>query len=173
MQALEFWKAVANDKSNSLERVVGLLEEHDIPYCVIGGQAVNAYVEPLVSLDLDLAVAIKSLDTVRSIMEAHFPVKDFPHSLNVSPRGSDLRVQFQKKPAYGDFVTRAKRRSVLGIELPVARIEDVLQGKIWAAMEETRRSSKRRKDLLDIERILESFPGLRSLVPDSILERLG
>jgi len=39
-------------------------------------------------------------------------------------------------------------------------------------MDQDRRPSKRRKDLLDIERILESFPDLRRLVPAEILDRL-
>ena len=53
MKALSFWKAVTLDKSNLLDEVFAVLHEHEVPFCVIGGQAVNAYVEPLVSLDLD------------------------------------------------------------------------------------------------------------------------
>ena len=64
MKALSFWKAVTLDKSNLLEEVFALLDEHDVRFCVIGGQAVNAYVEPLVSLDLDLVVAVGQLEQV-------------------------------------------------------------------------------------------------------------
>jgi hypothetical protein len=56
--------------------------------------------------------------------------------------------------------------------MPVASIEDVLQGKLWAAQDDSRRPSKRRKDLLDIERLLEARPELRSLVPEEILRKL-
>ena len=52
MKALSFWKAVTLDKSNFLEEVFALLQRQGVNFCVIGGQAVNAYVEPLVSLDL-------------------------------------------------------------------------------------------------------------------------
>jgi hypothetical protein len=45
MQALAFWKAVIVDQSNFLESLIGLLAEHRVRYCVIGGQGVNAYVE--------------------------------------------------------------------------------------------------------------------------------
>ncbi len=51
MQALAFWKAVTLDQANLLERLIDLLDENEIRYCVIGGQGVNAYIEPLVSLD--------------------------------------------------------------------------------------------------------------------------
>jgi hypothetical protein len=172
MKALSFWKAVTLDKSNLLEEVFALLQDHDVRFCVIGGQAVNAYVEPLVSLDLDLVVAADQITQVEGIMRERFQVEAFPHSLNVSSAGSNLRVQFQTDPRYGDFVERASTREVLGLQLPVASVEDVLQGKIWAASHPERRSTKRRKDLLDIERLLESYPALKTRVPEEILSQL-
>lgn len=105
-------------------------------------------------------------------MSEHFQVEVFPHSLNISSPGSNLRVQFQTDPRYADFVERASIREVLGLQLPVASIEDVLQGKIWAVSHPDRRSTKRRKDLLDIERLLESYPALRANVPEEILRQL-
>lgn len=63
-------------------------------------------------------------------------------------------------------------REVLGMPLPVARLEDVLQGKVWAAQDPECRASKRKKDLLDIERILERYPELRGQVPREVLESL-
>jgi hypothetical protein len=172
MKALSFWKAVTLDKSNLLEEVFALLQDNGVRYCVIGGQAVNAYVEPLVSLDLDLAVAVDQVDQVRKLMGEHFQIEVFPHSLNIRSAGSNLRVQFQTDPRYGEFVGRASMRDVLGLRLPVATIEDVLQGKIWAASSPDRRNTKRKKDLLDIARLLESYPALRARVPDDILRQL-
>jgi hypothetical protein len=58
------------------------------------------------------------------------------------------------------------------LQLPVARIEDVLQGKIWAVQDSTRRGSKRQKDLADIARLLEASPQLRSMVPADVLGKL-
>jgi hypothetical protein len=56
--------------------------------------------------------------------------------------------------------------------LPVARIEDLLQGKVWAALDTTRRPSKQLKDLSEIARIIEVAPDLRPRVPQEILERI-
>src|SRR5579862_1882087 len=72
MKALSFWKAVTLDKSNLLEEVFALLQDQGVRFCVIGGQAVNAYAEPLVSLDLDLAIAVDQTEQVRKLMEEHF-----------------------------------------------------------------------------------------------------
>ncbi len=172
MKALAFWKTVTVDEAGFLERLVSLLDDERVKYCVVGGQGVNAYVEPVVSLDLDLAVAVGELERLESLLRQHFRVDRFPHSLNVSLAGSDLRVQIQLDPRYDAFVGRASFREVLGVRLPVAALEDVLQGKIWAAEDESRRPSKRQKDLADIARILERDPQLRSRVPAAVLDRL-
>ena len=172
MQALTFWKTITMDQSNLLETLISLLKEQGIRYCVIGGQAVNAYVEPLVSLDLDLAVAIDQMEEVAPLFESHFDVRQFPHRLNIGMPGSDLRVQVQTDERYGSFVERAGTRTVLGMTLPVASVEDVLQGKIWAVLDPERRGSKRQKDLADIARILEKYPDLRAQVPQEIRARL-
>ena len=79
---------------------------------------------------------------------------------------------FRSDPRYTDFPQRATPQEVLGLVLPVAALEDVLQGKVWAASDETRRTSKRQKDLADIARLIEAHPYLRSRVPDVLLRRL-
>jgi hypothetical protein len=172
MRALAFWKRITVDDANLLDQLLSLLDTERVSYCVVGGQAVNAYVEPVVSLDLDLVVAVDDLQRMESLLAQRFHVERFPHSLNVSLAGSDLRVQIQLDPRYGPFVERASIRDVLGARMRVARLEDVLQGKVWAASDPARRGSKRQKDLADIARILESRPDLRHLVPPAILDRL-
>jgi hypothetical protein len=173
MQATKIWKAVTRDTVDFLDELIEILAGHDVRYCVIDGQGVNAFAAPLVSLDLDLVVAAEQIEALEKVLPARFQIEKFPHSWNISVPGSDLRVQIQTDPRYSAFVERASEREVLGLRLPVAAIEDVLQGKIWAAIDRERRPSKRRKDLLDIERLLESHPYLRSNVPPGILEHLS
>lgn len=172
MKAPALWKTVTVDESNLLDQLVTLLNDERVRYCVIGGQAVNAYVEPLVSLDLDLVVAVEDLARITPLLRQRFRVELFPHSLNVSLGGSDLRVQIQLDPRYGPFVGQASTREVLGVSLPVAAARDVLQGKVWAAEDPTRLASKRQKDLADIARLLERYPDLRDSVPAALLDRL-
>jgi hypothetical protein len=172
MQAQTFFKVVTMDESDLLEQLTTLFEEHHIAYCVIGGQGVNAYVEPLVSLDLDVVVVSEQLAEVEHLLAQAFSLKRFPHSLNVAAPNSDLRVQIQTDERYANFPARASVREVLGRPLKVAALEDVLQGKIWAALDPERRGSKRQKDLADIARLVEAYPALHDRVPTEILERL-
>jgi hypothetical protein len=172
MQALAYWKTVTHDRADFLDDFLSMLVDNGIRYCVIGGQGVNAYAEPLVSLDLDVAVAAEDLILIERLLASRFRVEHFEHSLNVSARDSQLRVQIQMDPRYFAFVPRAMPREVLGVTLQVAAVEDVLQGKLWAFLDETRRGSKRQKDLADIGRLIEAYPHLRARVPREVLDRL-
>ncbi len=136
MRARAFWKAVTLDRADFLDRLIALLTEHDIRFCVVGGQAVNGYAEPVVSLDLDLA---EQLARAEALLREAFAVERFADILNVADVGSDLRAQIQTDPRYFAFVDRAAPRDVLGVRLPVAHLEDVLHGKIWAVTDASRR----------------------------------
>jgi hypothetical protein len=172
MQATTFWRTVTRDHADLLEQTLGILAEAGARYCVIDSQAVNAYAEPVVSLDLDLALAPGEIERLGPLFGPPIRVERFEHSVNLSAPDSDLRIQFQVDPRYLDFPSRAEVREALGHRLPVARLSDVLRGKVWAASDPSRRASKRQKDLADIARLLEQHPELRPLVPDTILQRL-
>jgi len=60
----------------------------------------------------------------------------------------------------------------MDFQLPVAQLDDLLKGKIWAFSDTTRRKSKRQKDLADIARIIEVVPELRAQLPDELLSKL-
>ena len=172
MRAQAFYRTVTVDDARLMEELVRRLEAGHMPYCVIGGQGVNAYADPLVSLDLDIVVATSELERVLADLPPNVRVEQFVHSVNLSAADSDLRVQLQLDKRYADFPTRAVRLPVLGTPMQVAAPQDVLSGKVWAASDPTRRASKRQKDLADIARLIERFPELRAQVPASLLARL-
>ena len=80
MDRRTFWKTVTVDRSDLLDRFFALLRERGVRFCVIGGQAVNAYVEPVVSLDLDLVVAAEDLGGLTDVLSVRFRVERFEHS---------------------------------------------------------------------------------------------
>jgi hypothetical protein len=95
-------------------------------------------------------------------------MKAFKHSVNFHSPDSDLRIQVQTDERYQAFMARAEKRRILGYDMKVAAIEDVLTGKMWAYADEERRGSKRQKDLADIFRLVEAYPRLESLLTDEI-----
>jgi hypothetical protein len=172
MNEREFTNKVSNSQEDFLQDFLDLLEERNVPFCIIGGLAVNAYAEPVVSLDLDLVVTSDRVDKLVGILEQRFTVQRFSHSINVSSPSSDLRIQLQTDPRYQDFIARASRRMVLGYEVSVAALEDVLQGKVWAFSDPDRRASKRQKDLADIMRLVETHPHLIALLTEPLRDSL-
>jgi len=164
-----FLKKVTNGEIDIIQLLLCLLEETGSAYCVIGGLAVNAYAEPVVSLDLDLVVVSDRIEAFyKSAQSRGMKVQEFEHSFNLSITGSDLRIRVETDPRYQDFISRSQRREVLGYEMTVACLQDVLRGKIWAFSDETRRKSKRQKDLADIMRLVETHPELKSELPPEI-----
>ena len=172
MKASAYWKAVTVDREEFLGQLLQLLSATGVRYCVIGGLAVNAYAEPVVSLDLDVVVDLNQVETVVAALARRYAVERFGYTINVTARNSDIRVQIQTDPRFHAFLPSASPREVLGITMSVAKLEDVLQSKIWAALDLTRRPSKRQKDLADIARLLEVYPHLKDQVPAEILARL-
>jgi len=169
MTGRTFLNAIANNKVDVVQIVLDILKKTGSGYCVIGGLAVNAYVEPVVSLDLDIVVAEQDLDMVgKAAAKRGFKIENYEHSINLAKAGSDLRIQLQTDSRYQDFILRAKPKKVLGYRMKVAAVEDVLKGKTWAYLDEKRRRSKRQKDLADILRIVEVYPGLRKRLPSEI-----
>lgn len=169
MTGRTFINAVANDQDDLLALLLKLLSSTSADYCVIGGLAVNAYVEPVVSLDLDIVVVASQIDRVcAAATEAGLKVERFAHSVNLSSSRSDLRIQIQTDERYQEFISRAESKTVLGYEMRVAAIEDVVRGKVWAYSDATRRRSKRQKDLADIIRLIEAYPDLATRLPEHI-----
>lgn len=173
MTGKTFMRAVSNGQTDILQILLEILQETRTPYCIIGGLAVNAYAEPVVSLDLDIVVVSKDLQKVRqSALSKELRVQEFEHSVNFSLPDSDLRIQLQTDARYQDFIMRASKHTVLGYEMMIAALEDVLQGKIWAYSDERRRKSKRQKDLADILRLVETHPHLKARLPPSLVREV-
>jgi len=168
MRAMEFYRAVTMDASDLYGRLIDTLERESIAYCLVGGQGVNAYVSPLISLDLDFVIATADLARALEILGHEFTITRFANTINLRDAASEIRAQIQMDPRYAPFVTRAERRDIFGRSVFVASIEDLLQGKIWAASDPDRRDSKRKKDIADIARITESYPHLRDRVPPAL-----
>ena len=153
-------------------RVIAVCESYG-PYCLIGGLAVNCYVEPVYTLDADIVVIGSNLAGVAAhLEEVGFRIEMHPHSLNASAPGSDLRIQFTTDQRYQAFLGRAVQLRVLGVPAKVACLEDVTQGKLWAYEDPQQRLSKRKKDELDLIRLAERYPTLISGYPTELRELL-
>jgi len=173
MTGKRFMNAVSNSRRDIVQLLLDILAETGSDHCVVGGLAVNAYAEPVVSLDLDVVIAAGDVGKVSEAAEAKgLKTQRFEHSVNLTSDKSDLRIQIQTDARYQEFIPRAVTKDVLGYRMKVAALEDVLQGKVWAYLDETRRKSKRQKDLADIMRLVELHPGLKKRVPVPIRRSL-
>ena len=54
----------------------------------------------------------------------------------------------------------------------VYALEDVVRGELWAYTDESRRQSKRQKDLADLMRLAEANPEVRDMLPPAVARQL-
>ena len=146
MTATEAYESVTNGGASDFAAVVEILEDHG-PWCLIGGLAINCYVEPVYTLDADIVVVSQELTAVAErLRSVGFALREFPHSLNAQRGSGKLNIQFTTDPRYQEFVTAGTPADVLGLRVPVATIENLVRGKIWAWSDKERRLSKLKKD---------------------------
>ena len=139
----------------SMQRVIDFLNEHNIPYMLIGGLTISIWGEMRVTHDADFIVAIDMpLADFRKLVLEHFPARSTnipPHKLSpyvihfwASPNvAADILVSifdYEKKA-----IERAVNAQVLGVPVRVCTAEDFIIHKVIA---------NRGKDWDDIEGIL-------------------
>ena len=180
MTEIELYDGVIMEGTSDLFFVADTLQRHSARWCLIGGMAVNAYVVPVYTADCDLVVVSADLEQVLSdLAAADWRIKEFPFSINAQRRlkrdeksTHKLMVQFTRPERYQPFAGRAELREVFGRELPVASIEDLVHGKLWAMSDPSRRPSKAHKDVSDVLRLAEVYPErVEPLLPDDLREQ--
>ncbi len=165
------WQTVGG--TDDVMRLVDCLERADIPWCAIGGVAVNHWAaEPMVTQDVDFVVATDAIDrAVDLLTEAGFRPERFEWSINFKGN-SKVSLQLSTEDFYRDFAARAVPADVHGILLRVASLEDTLKGKIKAWSDSAQRQSKRIKDLGDIARLIETHPHLWEFLTDDLKQQI-
>jgi hypothetical protein len=153
--------------------LVATLERHEIPWCMIGGLAVNHWAtEPMATADVDVVIAAGRVDeAVKALKAAGFKAKKFKWSVNLTGR-SQVSVQISTEKVYQEFPARSVPADIHGILMRVASLVDTLTGKLLAYRDRERRPSKRQKDLADIARLVEAHPKLKKSLPADIAKKI-
>lgn len=143
------------DNPQSVQRVVDFLNEHNIPYMLIGGLAVSIWGEPRVTLDADFKVSIDMpLADFRKLVFEHYPERP----TNISAHKKSLHIlHIWESPGVAvdllvsifdyekEAIKRAVETKVMGAPVRVCTAEDFIIHKAAA---------DRVKDWIDIEKIL-------------------
>jgi hypothetical protein len=171
--AKQFFDWQTSGGTDDVMRLVDCLERNDIPWCAIGGVAVNHWAEePVVTQDVDFVVAAGDVDrAVEALCEAGFRAERHQWSVNFTGH-SKVSGQLSTEEVYLSFPSRAVAADVHGILMRVASLEDTLAGKILAWRDSSRRQSKRIKDFADIARLVESHPKLWAGLPAELREQI-
>jgi predicted nucleotidyltransferase len=128
-----------------LARLSTCLKKHQIPYMVIGGQAVLLYGEPRLTRDIDITLGA-NLDALNTLLDVinDLSLKPLPEDINtfvaktmVLPaldENTGIRVDFifSFTPYESEAIARSRQVEMLGTEVFFATPEDVIIHKIFA-----------------------------------------
>lgn len=144
-------------------RLAGALDAHDIPYMLIGGQAVLVHGEPRVTRDVDVTLGV-DIDRLEDVLRAIGAAKltplvepgAFVKDTNVLPcqsGDSGIRVDliFSFSPFERQAIDRAVSRRLGSLDVRFVSVEDLIVQKLVAG---------RPRDLDDAENVLLKNPGL-------------
>ena len=164
------WQTAGGGGDVSL--LVETLERREIPWCMIGGLAVNHWAtEPMATADVDVVIAAERVaEAVKVLKAAGFKSKKFKWSVNLQGR-SKVSVQISTEKVYHEFPGRSVPADIHGILMRVASLTDTLTGKLLAYRDTECRASKRQKDLTDIMRLVEAHPKLQKLLPADVAKK--
>lgn len=173
MTAKKFYDWQTAGGTDDVMRLVDCLERADIPWCAIGGIAVNHWAsEPMVTQDVDFVVATESVEiSIQILSEAGFKAARYAWSVNFVGH-SRVSLQLRTEDFYQEFPARSVAADVHGILLRVASLGDTLAGKVKAWSDTERRQSKRIKYLGDIARLVESHPHLWAQLNPELQQRI-
>ena len=141
-----------------LARLSATLNESNLPYMIIGGQAVLLYGEPRLTRDIDitLGVGIDHLDELLQTIK-RMPLRTLPEDvaafvkqtmvLPTIEESTGIRVDFifSFTPYESQAINRANHIKILGQDVSFARVEDLIIHKIFAG---------RPRDMEDVRIIL-------------------
>lgn len=181
------------DFAELLARLTRALEAGDIPFMLIGGQAVLLHGEPRLTQDVDVTLGVgpsRLEDVLALCAEAELEplpedVGDFVRSTFVLPvrdGSTGIRVDliFSTTPYEARAIERAERVDVGGARVPFATAEDLIVHKLFAArprdLEDAAGVVRRKGPELDwdyLERWCEDFARLpgRERMP-GLLDRI-
>lgn len=147
-----------------LEKLARALDAHNIPYMVIGGQAVLLYGEPRLTQDIDITLGVtpdeRFADVMAAVREAGCtPLSNDPAAFAaatmVLPCASDAGIRadiiFSFRPYEQHAIARACPIQVGQTGVRYVRVEDLVVHKIFAG---------RPRDLEDVRLILLRNPDI-------------
>lgn len=149
-----------------LARIGACLKRHNLPYMIIGGQAVLLYGEPRLTRDIDITLGVNT-DHIKELLEVvqELSLKPIPEDIEsfvlqtmVLPaldEATGIRVDFifSFTPYETEAIKRARKITIIDQDVYFASPEDVIIHKIFAG---------RPRDLEDVRSIILKNPEINT-----------
>jgi len=176
MTERELFNLVSKGGGDVLSDVIAILRR-ECKFCLIGGLAVNCYLDAVYTNDAEFAVAVPDTGILlRSLEEFGFCVIErryssrfsCPEYMVIAKPASKLKIHISNDVRMSEFPARSDNREVLGEIVPVACLNDLVQERIWSCECPDRDIIAVGKDRLDLIRIGLKYQEQISIFPEEI-----
>lgn len=153
--------------SGALKQIIDILAVN-VDYCLIGGTAINYYVEPIYTGEVNFVISPNDkIKILKALQGAGIDFKDDDTCISIPvPKTSRLTIYINTDSRYQGFMANTHAGLLFDeFKVQLAALEDLIQGKIWSLEDSCRKVSKQFKDQADLCRIVENYPKLIKLLP--------
>jgi len=140
---------------DNFKRAIAAFERAGIPWAVIGAQAVNMYVRPRATVDVDFVVDGRRMKKVLAALEAEFgPTRstDIGAAVRLESLALDL-VRSETQPLFRAVLDTAVERE--GVRVPPPELLVAL--KFMSSTSNYRDPNDRRQDAVDLARVVTTL----------------
>jgi hypothetical protein len=155
LKILRFQRALRKEEGPAMEdvlrRIIAVFERAQSPWALVGAQAVNLYVRPRATVDLDFVVETRKLTSIVKLAEEEFGELR-THDVGAALRLLDISVDLIRSDNHALFRAALDlAREEQGLRVPPAELIVVL--KFMSAVSPWRDPADRRQDAADLIRI--------------------
>jgi hypothetical protein len=163
----------SREDSDIFRLLLGIMDSARAPYCAMGGIAIDAHVAQSTSMDIDIVIsAANSVALCMKAAEKGLKMERIDRQIYLTTPKSALRFQLRTDAPCQEFILRAGLKKVLGCDVRLARVEDILADKVRSAQDEFRDKTKRLQDIADISRIVKKHRELMQTLPDAVRKQV-
>ena len=158
-QILEFQNALAGRERANVEetfrRFIGVLDRTGSRWALVGAHAVNVFVRPRATVDIDFVVEARKLEAILDAVRADFgklETVEFGASLRITNLSVDL-IRSDNHALFRMALDLAEDRE--GVRIPPPELLFVL--KFLAAASPWRNAADRKQDVADLIRLVQTL----------------
>ncbi len=172
MKSKNLLKKLGGGGPDLIKQIKDTLEKLNIPYCVTGGFAVNAYAKPVITPECEFVIPLDYIKELMPVLDKKYCVEMRRDSMLLTSPDSELKILIHTEAGLHKLIDSSSERDILGYRMPVAAVADLFGVIAGKAETSQQKPADKEKHFLDLLRLIEAEPELKKQLPESLKDRV-